>query len=133
MNIEKHRAFIDSLEGEQGLPEEMYGFNLRTPVERLKRNNDLNRDSFKDDKNVLHFCDLVDVLLVRIEHLESRQIPDLKEKVKELVLDAMDAEDAYAKECLRKDPEASVHAKLKVCDAFRALCEPEKDSKEVKL
>ena len=123
MNIEKHRAFINSLEGEQGLPEEMYGFNLRTPVERLKRNNDLNRDSFKDDKNVLHFCDLVDVLLVRIEHLESRQIPDLKERVKEFGRDCMDAADLFKPETTKYDYE--------IRDAFRALCAPDK-GEEVK-
>ena len=133
-NIEKHRAFLESLEGEKGLPENFY--RLLEPGKDILREGD---EWLKGDftwENVA--SRLLDKILPMYEYspicrrLESRQIPDLKEKVKELMRDAMDAEDDYAKECLRTDPEASPHAKLKVCDAFRALCEPEKDSKEVK-
>jgi len=119
MSIEKHKAFLDSLEGEKGLPEEMHGWRFDEPLNELSHAQPGDAWRFRD------------YMIERCRRAESRQIPDLKERVKELVLDAMNAEDDYAKECLRTDPEASPHAKLKVCDAFRALCEPEKDSKEV--
>lgn len=125
MNIEKHRAFLDSLEGEKGLPEEMHepsGWRFDMPI-----------------KDFLNTCDpseskgrklIGDYLLERLKRAESRQIADLKERVKELVRDAMDAQAAYD-----PDPVYDVKTGKQVvgyseAEQFRALCEPEKDSKE---
>jgi len=111
-NIEKHRAFLESIDGEKGLPGSYHGVSLSMPIAEFER------------VNMVHPLNRVErYLLKRIEYLESRQIPDLKEKVKELVRDAMDAEKAWHEEI--KDytiPTSSATAYR----AFRALCAPDK-------
>lgn len=116
MSIENHKAFLDSLDGEKGLPEEMHGWRFDEPMDGSITIGLIGLET-KD-----HLIKLVGYLEERCIRAESRQITDLKERVKELVRDAMNAEGDYAKECQSTDPEASPHAKLKVCDAFRALC-----------
>ena len=125
-NIEKHRAFIESLEGEKGLPEKFY--RLLEPGKDILRDGD---EWLKGDftwENVA--SRLLDKILPMYEYapicrrLESRQIPDLKEKVKELVMDAMDAEYEYCADGFL--PRSGADR----C-GFRALCEPDKDA-EVK-
>lgn len=126
MKTEHWRKFLESLEGEKGLPQD---YRLLTP----------GVDTYKYGDEWLHgdftWCAVSSASIGKlvdknfnpiVRRAESRQIPDLKEKVKAFVLDAMNVEDDYAKECLRTAPEASPHAKLKVCDAFRALCAPDK-------
>lgn len=39
MNIEKHRAFLDSLEGEKGLPGSYHGVSLSMPIAEFERVN----------------------------------------------------------------------------------------------
>lgn len=143
MSIEKHRAFIDSLEGEKGLPDKFY--RLLTPeVDVWKEGDEVyltncwslcrfktDRFIYKGEKEfvrIFHgahgWTDLVKNEKVNYgparRLIESRQIPDLKEKVKELVRDAMDAENDYI------SGDNSPYR-----NEFRALCEPDKDA-EVK-
>ena len=121
MKTEHWRKFLESLEGEKGLPEEMHGWRFDMPMGKWHTD-----AFFAFQMKTKSAADIIEYLEKRVKRAESRQIPDLKEKVKAFVLDAMNVEDDYAKECLRTAPEASPHAKLKVCDAFRALCAPDK-------
>lgn len=108
--IEKHRAFLGSLDGEKGLPEEMHGWRFDEPLELVCNGRDrMSMENFKA------------YILERCRRAESRQIPDLKEKVKELVRDAIDV-------AANHDDKWNYCTLIK---EFRALCEPEKDSKEV--
>ena len=103
MNIEKHRAFLDSLEGEKGLPGSYHGVPLSMPIAEFER------------VNMVHPLNRVErYLLKRIEILESRQIPDIKERVKELVRDAMNAENRLLTD------KWTDHSKE--WNEFRALC-----------
>lgn len=132
MNIEKHRAFIESLEGETGLPEKFYRLLI------------LGVDVWRDGDEILgaQYTDTnepawIAVIPSKIGSLvtsnlpcrraESRQIPDLKERVKELVRDAMDAAQGYQTDI--QDGVINVPYR-ELRNAFRALCEPEKDSEE---
>lgn len=119
-NIEKHRAFIESLEGEKGLPEKFY--RLLEPGKDILRDGD---EWLKGDftwENVA--SRLLDKILPMYEYapicrrLESRQIPDLKEQVKELVRDAMDAE----KDSYETDGSVDFEEAGKRVEAFRTLC-----------
>jgi len=84
MSIEKHKAFLDSLDGDKGLTEKLYSWYFDDDLEMVKCTiNDGNTGR------------VLDYLFERIRRAESRQIPELKEKVKELVRDAMDATDRY--------------------------------------
>lgn len=104
-NIEKHRAFIESLEGEKGLPEEMHGWHFDGDIgEQLKHSRRIGDTS----------GDFIAYLIERLRRAESGQIPDLKEQVKELVLDAMDATDRYWHK-----PRADDDREM---EQFRALC-----------
>lgn len=125
--IEKHRAFLDSLDGEKGLPEDDFGFRVslsfNIPLDEVESR------IFGEDGDIFSE-DACEYLIERCRRAESRQIPDLKEKVKELVRDAMDAQAAYD-----PDPVYDVKTGKQVigeseAEQFRALCEPEKDSKE---
>ena len=119
MNIEKHKAFLDSLDGEKGLhacPECNgskcdYGDGL-TPcnycggagvskgpglLNGIPLDADLSDVSEKPDEdawfsNLREAEGFIEYLIERCRRAESRQIPNLKEKVKELMRDAMDAE-----------------------------------------
>ncbi len=110
-NIEKHRAFIESLEGEKGLPEEMHGWRFDEPLNELSHAQPGDAWRFRD------------YMIERCRRAESRQIPDLKERVKELVRDAMDATDRYWHK-----PRADDDREM---EQLRALCEPDK-GQEVK-
>lgn len=105
-NIQKHRAFIESLEGEKGWPEYTYE-DLRGDAE------------CKDAPQAVD--DLIDIILT----LKRKQIPDLKEKVKE-----------FGRFC----HSIRSNCNFETCDCdgpkcaddeISRLCEPEKDSKEV--
>lgn len=147
MNIEKHRAFIDSLEGEKGLPDKFY--RLLTPeVDVWKEGDEVyltncwslcrfktDRFIYKGEKEfvrIFHgahgWTDLVKNEKVNYgparRLIESRQIPDLKEKVKELMRDAMDAEYEYCADGFLPRSGADRYG-------FRALCAPDKGA-EVK-
>lgn len=100
-NIENHRAFIESLEGEKGLPEEMHGLRFDAPLSEFSLN-------FLS-KN--HAAAFMRYLIERCRRAESRQIPDLKEKVKAFGRDAIDAAD-YAFES----------GNFEEAHAFRYLC-----------
>ena len=121
MSIEKHRAFIDSLEGEKVLPETFH--RLLIPGVDVWQAGDEMQVLCHDDavyEIVREWKPVRDVLLGKTvlyvgRRLESRQIPDLKERVKELVRDAMDAAD-YGFES----------GNFEDAHAFRALCEPTK-------
>lgn len=105
MNIEKHRAFIDSLEGEKGLPESMNGWKFDEPLNELSHAQPGDAWRFRD------------YMIERCRRAESRQIPDLKERVKELVRDGMSAERGkWIAGYVEQD------AKDDLCLAFRALC-----------
>ena len=70
MNIEKHRAFIDSLEGEKGLPEEMHGWRFDEKLQPF------DRTMFYEDGIIK--SSTVEYLIERLRRAESRQIPDLQ-------------------------------------------------------
>ncbi|MBK7363064.1 MAG: hypothetical protein IPJ01_12275 [Micavibrio sp.] len=95
MSIEKYRAFLESLDGEKGLPQD---YRLLTP----------GVDTYKYGDEWLHgdftWCAVSSASIGKlvdnnfnpvVRRAESRKIPDLKEKVKELMRDAMDAEYEY--------------------------------------
>lgn len=107
MSIEKHKAFLDSLDGEKGLPEKMHGWDFDDDLERIKytiNNGNTGR--------------ALDYLFERIRRAESCQIPDLKERVKELMRDAMDAQAQHQSGMGWTDAN-------KLISEFRAICAPE--------
>lgn len=130
MNIEKHRAFLDSLEGEKGLPTYIL---LRAVHDEFIADDDwleLMYDNMTDrisehwrpvplqwiGKAVGKYTVGYDGHLTRSfciarRRAESLQIPDLKERVKELMRDAMET---------RYYPTWHEEA------AFRALCASDK-------
>lgn len=89
MSIEKHKVFLDSLEPEKELPEEMHGWRFSTDID------DFGIDDYAELDGAHFQNNFVAYLMERVRRAESRQIPELKEKVKELVRDAMDATDRY--------------------------------------
>lgn len=117
MNIEKHRAFLDSLEGEKGLPEEMHGISLNTSLSLadIGMACRVNMGKLTDKQCAEYWKE-------RATRAESRQIPDLKELVKELMRDAMDAAQGYQTDI--QDGVINVQYR-ELRDAFRALCAPE--------
>lgn len=113
MNIEKHRAFLDSLEGEKGLPEEMHGISLNTSLSLadIGMACRVNMGKLTDKQCAEYWKE-------RATRAESRQIPDLKERVKELMRDAMDAQAQHQSGMGWTDAN-------KLISEFRALCAPE--------
>lgn len=82
MNIEKHRAFIDSLEGEKGLPES----KLTNEFEWVETEPLINIAAWQNQQRTsAESYRVIERLLRRLRRAESIQIPGLKEKVKELV------------------------------------------------
>lgn len=79
MSPEQAREFLDSLDGEKGLPEEMHGLRFDASQNEVYNNR-------------IEPWQMKAYLWERCRRAESRQIPNLKEKVKELMRDAMDAE-----------------------------------------
>ena len=63
MNIEKHRAFLDSLDGEKGLPEEMHGLRF-----------DASQNEVYNSR--IEPWQMKAYLWERCRRAESRQIPD---------------------------------------------------------
>lgn len=141
MNIEKHRAFLDSLEGEKGLPENFY--RLLAPGEDVWKEGDevyltnywapcrfkTDRFIYKGEKEfvrIFHgaygWTDLVKNEKVNYDParrlIESRQIPNLKERVKKFVDAAMEAEGRF----WRSSKAAYIDAERGL---FRALCATE--------
>lgn len=113
MSIEKHKAFLDSLEGEKGLPEEMHGISLNTSLSLadIGMACRVNMGKLTDKQCAEYWKE-------RATRAESRQIPDLKEKVKEFGRDALDVGFDYGDNV--NSPKFR-DAEL----AFRALCAPE--------
>mgnify|MGYP003425765275 FL=1 len=105
MNIEKHRAFLDSLDGEKGLPEEMHGLRF-----------DASQNEVYNSR--IEPWQMKAYLWERCRRAESRQIPDLKERVKKFVDAAMDAEGRF----WRSGKAAYIDAERGL---FRAICAPE--------
>lgn len=117
MSIEKHKAFLDSLEGEMGLPEEMHAWRFDEPLQPFDITMFMLRDGEGISKSAVAY------LVERIRRAESRQIPDLKEKVKEFARDAMDIEENSH---LYTDAECAAFRALVGYDpTFSALCAPE--------
>ena len=116
--IEKHRAFLDSLEGERGLPDE---WRLLTPfVDVWKTGDEFFRFEYDDKPEWItiqphNIGQQITIVNPCRRRAESRQIPDLKEKVKAFGLVCMDAE---------RNPitqnDGTFDRQL-----FRALCAPE--------
>lgn len=104
MNAEHWRKFIDSLDGEHGLPEEMHGLRF-----------DASQNEVYNSR--IEPWQMKAYLWERCRRVESRQIPGLKERVKEIGRDAMDAAISYDCNYPWKTPDY---------EAFRALCTPEK-------
>lgn len=141
MNIEKHRAFLDSLEGEKGLPTYIL---LRAVHDEFIADDDwleLMYDNMTDrisehwrpvplqwiGKAVGKYTVGYDGHLTRSfciarRRAESLQIPDLKERVKELVRDVMDAE----KDSYETDGSVDFHEAGDRVAKFRALCATDK-------
>lgn len=137
MNIEKHRAFIDSLEGEKGLPTYIL---LRAVHDEFIADDDwleLMYDNMTDrisehwrpvplqwiGKAVGKYTVGYDGHLTRSfciarRRAESLQIPDLKEKVKELVRDAMESE----RNVYETDGSIDFNDACAMSEAFTALC-----------
>lgn len=101
------REFLDSLEPEKGLPEEMHGCRFDEPLEIVCNG--------RDRISVENFTAYI---LERCRRAESRQIPDLKERVKKFVDAAMEAEGRF----WRSSKAAYIDAERGL---FRALCAPE--------
>jgi len=126
MNAEHWRAFIDSLEGEKGLPEEIN--RLLEPDKDVWREGDKIACITNLLPNQVPQWDIVSkfrsgygyMIGMKVSRLyigsraESRQIPDLKERVKELLRDAMDAQMILGPDADESDYE--------LANAFRALC-----------
>lgn len=132
LDIEKHKAFLDSLEGEKGLPTYIL---LRAVHDEFIADDDwleLMYDNMTDrisehwrpvplqwiGKAVGKYTVGYDGHLTRSfciarRRAESSQIPDLKERVKELMRDAMDAQGNYS---------IGNHNSRETYLAFRALC-----------
>ena len=110
MSIENHKAFLDSLEPEKGLPEEMHGWRFDEKLQPF------DRTMFYEDGIIK--SSTVEYLIERIRRAESRQIPDLKERVKKFVDAAMEAEGRF----WRSSKAAYIDAERGL---FRALCAPE--------
>lgn len=110
MKAEHWRAFLDSLEGEKGLPEEMHGISLSTSLSLadIGMACRVNMGKLTDRQCAEYWKE-------RATRAESRQIPDLKEKVKELVRDAMLAQ--RNAQAIPQDAEAYA-----TYSAIRALC-----------
>lgn len=115
MSPEQWRAFLDSLEGEKGLPEEMHGWRFYDNLADFESRNMPSHPPL----NLL--VEMIDYLVERCRRAESRQTPDLKERVKELVLCAMDAQKA---ESWANHISEYQDAKKKAA-AYRELCAPE--------
>jgi len=94
MSIEKHKAFLDSLEPEKGLPEGMHGWRFSTDID------DFGIDDYAELDGAHFQNNFVAYLMERVRRAESRQIPDLKEKVKELMRDAMEVTRNRYKDCV---------------------------------
>ena len=117
-NIEKHRAFIESLEGEKGLPES----KLTNEFEWVETEPLINIAAWQNQQRTsAESYRVIERLLRRLRRAESRQIPDLKEKVKELVRDAMDAE-----QCNEHRLRLGFATLNSDAHKFRALCAPDK-------
>ncbi len=92
MSIEKHKAFFKSLDNEKMLPESFYRL-LIPEIDRYQHGD----EALSLSTNYWYPVDelwIGEHVLPKVvsRRAESRQIPDLKEKVKELVRDAMDAQ-----------------------------------------
>lgn len=111
MSPEQWRDFIDSFEPEKGLPEEMHGISLNTSLSLadIGMACRVNMGKLTDRQCAEYWKE-------RATRAESRQIPDLKEKVK-----------SFGRDCL-----ASHYKSDMSFSKLRALCKPDKDSKEVK-
>lgn len=114
-NIEKHRAFLDSLEGEKGLPDE---WRLLTPgLDKWREGDEFLHSAWHGDAESFHwrraslFGEVIESGAVGRRPAYHR-IPNLKEKVKEFGLACMVAED------MRFDGIDG----LLIRGAFRALC-----------
>jgi len=135
MSIEKHKAFLDSLNGEKGLPEKFYRM-LIPGVDVWQEGDEFLMTHDQWMKNTWEKAFAFKVVMPEEigRRAESRQIPDLKEKVKAFGLACMDAETDFI--CKNFDTsesgQAAVEAPYQLRQVLRALCEPEKDSKEVK-
>ena len=118
MSIEKHKALIDSLDGGEGLPDEMHAWRFDEPLQPF----DITMFMLRDGEGVSKSA--VAYLVERIRRAESRQIPDLKERVKELVRDAMDAQNKYDNGYLEESTmHFGEHERLgKIVEEFRTLC-----------
>lgn len=140
MNIEKHRAFLDSLEGEKGLPEEMH--RLLIPGKDIWMSKD---EFWSHIHGAWYFiapervglivgsgyygnADNIDKDVIG-RRAESRQIPDLKERVKAFGRDIIATYRTAALRDLSPLGRESVNDSM---EAFDALCESEKKSAEVK-
>ena len=90
MSIEKHKAFLGSLEGDKGLTDEMHGWRFDAPLNEISELPD------RELANVIGGITLTfyDYVIERCRRAESRQIPDLKEKVKAFGIACMEAENA---------------------------------------
>lgn len=89
MSIEKHKAFFKSLDNEKMLPESFYRL-LIPEIDRYQHGD----EALSLSTNYWYPVDelwIGEHVLPKVvsRRAESRQIPDLKEKVKELVRDAM--------------------------------------------
>lgn len=102
MSIEKHRAFIDSLEGEKC--ESCLGTGGFT--------RDGDNNEFDDNYEIIECAECGGAGKITLK------IPNLKERVKELLRDAMDAE----KDSYETDGSVDFEEAGKRVEAFRTLC-----------
>ena len=118
MSIEKHKAFLDSFEGEKGLPEEMHGWRFSTDID------DFGIDDYAELDGAHFQNNFVAYLMERVRRAESRQIPDLNEKATELMRDAMDAQFHFTASVGSEISNAERKELMDKAHAFRALCSP---------
>lgn len=113
MSPEQWREFLDSLDGEKGLPDEMHGipFSAQFHLTDLVVFDERQSGRLTETQCANYWKE-------RCRRAESRQIPDLKERVKELMRDAMDAQAQHQSGMGWTDAN-------KLISEFRALCAPE--------
>lgn len=100
MSIEKHKAFFKSLDNEKMLPESFYRL-LIPEIDRYQHGD----EALSLSTNYWYPVDelwIGEHVLPKVvsRRAESRQIPDLKEKVKELMRDAMEVTRNRYKDCV---------------------------------
>lgn len=117
--------FLNSLpKPEKGQAEEMHGWRFDAPISEIR--DKINAEWLEAEDQEAFALDAWDYFEVRCARAESLRVPDLKERVKELVRDAMDAVETFRD--AKWGGEHLDERERKNYKAFCALCEPTKEA-----